>query len=91
LDYPGIGPEHSWLKDMGRVEVESATDQEALDAFALLSKLEGILPALEPAHALAQTMKLAPTMNADDIIIMNLCGRGDKDIYTVADRMGVRL
>ncbi len=91
LDYPGIGPEHSWLKDLGRIEVAVATDAEALDAFALCSKLEGILPALEPAHALAEVTKRAPAMRSDQIIIMNLCGRGDKDIYTVAEHMGVRL
>ena len=91
LDYPGIGPEHSWLKDVGRIEVTSATDQDALDAFALCSKLEGILPALEPCHALAQVQRSAPKMDKEDIIIMNLCGRGDKDIYTVASHMGVRL
>ncbi len=91
LDYPGIGPEHSWLKDMGRIEIESVTDQEALDAFALVSRLEGILPALEPAHAIAHLSKMAPTMSRDEIVIMNLCGRGDKDIYTVADAMGVKL
>ncbi|MEZ5858924.1 MAG: tryptophan synthase subunit beta [Geminicoccaceae bacterium] len=91
LDYPGIGPEHSWLKDLGRIEVAVATDAEALEAFALCSKLEGILPALEPCHALAEVEKRAPTMRPDQIIIMNLCGRGDKDIYTVAEHMGVRL
>jgi tryptophan synthase beta chain len=91
LDYPGIGPEHSWLKDMGRIEVAAATDREALDAFQLCSRLEGILPALEPCHALAQVTKLAPEMSRDELIIVNLCGRGDKDIYTVASAMGVRL
>ena len=91
LDYPGIGPEHSWLKDEGRIEVTSVTDTEALDAFALCSRLEGILPALEPSHALAQVTKSAPMMAKDDIVIMNLCGRGDKDIYTVASHMGVGL
>ncbi len=91
LDYPGIGPEHSWLKDVGRIEVEAVTDREALDAFQLCAALEGILPALEPAHALAQVIKLAPTLPRDNIIIMNLCGRGDKDIYTVAQHLGVKL
>jgi len=91
LDYPGIGPEHSWLKDAGRIEVQTATDQDALDAFALCSKLEGILPALEPCHALARTADLARSMSAEQIVIMNLCGRGDKDIYTVASAMGVSL
>ncbi|MCB2054186.1 MAG: tryptophan synthase subunit beta [Geminicoccaceae bacterium] len=91
LDYPGIGPEHSWLKDVGRIEVASATDEEALEAFGLCSRLEGILPALEPCHALAQVIRLAPEMGKDEIVIMNLCGRGDKDVATVADRMGVVL
>jgi tryptophan synthase beta chain len=91
LDYPGIGPEHSWLHEIGRVEYVSATDTEALDAFQLCTKTEGIIPALEPAHALAHVQKLAPTMSPEQIIIMNLCGRGDKDIFTVADALGVTL
>ena len=91
LDYPGIGPEHSWLKDVGRIEVATATDGEALAAFQLCAALEGILPALEPAHALAEVTKLAPTLPRDQIIIMNLCGRGDKDIFTVAQHLGVKL
>src|SRR3954470_19762771 len=91
LDYPGIGPEHSWLHDIGRVEYVSATDQEALAAFQLCTRTEGIIPALEPAHALAHVTKLAPTMGKDQIILMNLCGRGDKDIFTVAEHLGVRL
>jgi tryptophan synthase beta chain len=91
LDYPGIGPEHAWLHDMGRVEYVSATDQEALAAFQLCTRTEGIIPALEPAHALAHVTKLAPTMSTDQIIIMNLCGRGDKDIFAVADHLGVEL
>jgi tryptophan synthase beta chain len=91
LDYPGIGPEHSWLKDMGRIEVAAVTDREALAAFQSCAALEGILPALEPAHALAQVEKLAPTLGRDKLIIMNLCGRGDKDIYTVARHLGVEL
>ncbi|MDX6751254.1 tryptophan synthase subunit beta [Geminicoccaceae bacterium 1502E] len=91
LDYPGIGPEHSWLKDIGRMEVASATDREALDAFQLCSRLEGILPALEPSHALAHVTRLAPEMGRDKILIMNLCGRGDKDIFTVAKAMGVEI
>lgn len=91
LDYPGIGPEHSWLKDMGRIEVATATDKDALYAFALCAKLEGILPALEPSHALAEVVRRAPTLGKDRIIIMNLCGRGDKDIGTVAQHMGVTL
>src|SRR6202012_3791366 len=91
LDYPGIGPEHSWLHDIGRVEYVSATDQEALQAFELCTRTEGIIPALEPAHALAHVAKLAPTLPKDQIIVMNLCGRGDKDIFAVADHLGVRL
>jgi tryptophan synthase beta chain len=88
LDYPGVGPEHSWLKDMGRVTYLPATDAEALEAFQLCSKLEGIIPALEPAHALAQVVKLAPTKPRDHLMVMNMCGRGDKDIFTVADHLG---
>jgi tryptophan synthase beta chain len=91
LDYPGIGPEHSWLHDIKRVEYVSATDNEALDAFQLCTQTEGIIPALEPAHALAYVTKLAPTMDPDKIILMNLCGRGDKDIFTVAAHLGVKL
>jgi tryptophan synthase beta chain len=91
LDYPGIGPEHSWLHEIGRVEYVAATDEEALDAFQLCTRTEGIIPALEPAHALAHVTKLAPTMGADEIIVMNLCGRGDKDIFTVAEHLGVSL
>ena len=91
LDYPGIGPEHSWLKDIGRVEYDSITDLEALEAFQTLCRLEGIIPALEPSHAIAAVMKRAPTMPKDAIIVVNLCGRGDKDIFTVADALGVKL
>jgi tryptophan synthase beta chain len=91
LDYPGIGPEHAWLHDMKRVNYVSATDQEALDAFQLCAKQEGIIPALEPAHALAYTGKLAKQMSKDKIILMNMCGRGDKDIFAVAERLGVKL
>ncbi len=91
LDYPGIGPEHSWLHDIKRVEYVSATDKEALSAFQLCTRTEGIIPALEPAHALAYVSKLAPTLSADQIILMNLCGRGDKDIFAVADHLGVKL
>ncbi len=91
LDYPGIGPEHSWLKESGRVDYTSATDAEALDAFQLLCRLEGIIPALEPAHAIAAVAKVAPTMRPDQIIVVNLCGRGDKDIFTVADALGAGL
>ena len=88
LDYPGIGPEHAWLKDSGRVDYVSATDAEALDAFQLCSKLEGILPALEPAHALAFVKRLAPSLPKDHLLVMNLCGRGDKDVFTVAEALG---
>src|SRR5579884_3369242 len=91
LDYPGIGPEHSWLHDVGRVKYLSATDDEALAAFQLLSRLEGIIPALEPALAIAKVMELAPTMGKDQIILMNLCGRGDKDIFAVAQHLGVKI
>jgi tryptophan synthase beta chain len=88
LDYPGIGPEHSWLHDVGRVKYISATDQEALAAFQLLSKLEGIIPALEPAHAVAKVVELAPKLPKDHLMVVNLCGRGDKDIFTVAEHLG---
>ncbi len=88
LDYPGIGPEHSWLHDTGRVKYISATDREALDAFQLCSKLEGIIPALEPSHALAKVFELAPQKPRDHIMVMNMCGRGDKDIFTVAEHLG---
>jgi tryptophan synthase beta chain len=88
LDYPGIGPEHAWLRDIGRVEYTSVTDTEALDGFQLLCRTEGIIPALEPAHAIAAVAKLAPTMAKDAIILVNLCGRGDKDIFTVAEALG---
>jgi tryptophan synthase beta chain len=91
LDYPGIGPEHSWLKDMGRVEYVPIRDDEALAAFQLLTRTEGIIPALEPSHALAEVIKRAPTMDKDQIIVMNLCGRGDKDIFTVGKILGMGL
>jgi len=91
LDYPGVGPEHSWLHDIGRVEYVAATDDEALAAFQLCTRTEGIIPALEPAHALAHVAKIAPDMSKNDIILMNLCGRGDKDIFTVAEHLGVSL
>ena len=91
LDYPGIGPEHAWLKESGRVEYTSATDTEALDAFQLLCRTEGIIPALEPSHAIAAVAKVAPTMSKDAIILANLCGRGDKDIFTVAAALGVEM
>ncbi len=91
LDYPGIGPEHAWLNDLGRVKYVSVTDSEALDAFKLCCKLEGIIPALEPSHALAHVMKIAPTLPKDKLIVLNMCGRGDKDIFTVAERLDVSL
>tara|TARA_R110000824_G_scaffold118960_14_gene272157 strand:- start:289647 stop:290885 length:1239 start_codon:yes stop_codon:yes gene_type:complete len=91
LDYPGIGPEHAWLRDIGRVEYVSATDKEALEAFQLCSKLEGIIPALEPAHALAYVSKIAPDLPSDHLLVMNMCGRGDKDVFAVAEHLGVKL
>ena len=89
LDYPGVGPEHSWLKDLGRVKYVSADDKEALSAFRELTQVEGIMPALESAHALAYARKLAPTMSPDQDIVINLSGRGDKDILTVAAIDGI--
>ncbi|WP_339842896.1 tryptophan synthase subunit beta [uncultured Halopseudomonas sp.] len=89
LDYPGVGPEHSWLKDLGRVNYVNATDEEALTAFRELTRIEGIMPALESAHAVAYAMKLAATMRPDQTIVINLSGRGDKDIHTVADIDGI--
>jgi tryptophan synthase beta chain len=91
LDYPGIGPEHSWLHDQKRVQYVSATDQEALAAFQLCSRMEGIIPALEPSHALAYVAKIAGGLPKDHLICMNLCGRGDKDIFTVADALGMKI
>src|SRR5713101_3405823 len=91
LDYPGIGPEHAWLNDLGRVEYVAITDAEALEAFQLCSRQEGIIPALEPAHALAHVAKIAPTLPRDHLMVMNMCGRGDKDIFAVADHLGVKL
>ncbi|MDG3440281.1 tryptophan synthase subunit beta [Nitrospirillum amazonense] len=91
LDYPGIGPEHSWLHDVGRVTYVSATDTEALGAFQRLSKVEGIIPALESAHALAEVIRRAPTLPKDHLMVVNLSGRGDKDIFTVARELGVSL
>ena len=90
LDYPGIGPEHAWLNDVGRVTFLSATDDEALNAFALLSKLEGIIPALEPAHAIARVLDLAPKKPKDHLMVVNLSGRGDKDLATVATHLKSR-
>jgi len=91
LDYPGVGPEHAWLKEQGRVEYVAVTDEEALAAFTLCTRSEGIIPALEPAHALAHVAKVAPALGKDAIVLMNLCGRGDKDIFTVANALGVAL
>jgi tryptophan synthase beta chain len=91
LDYPGIGPEHSWLSDLGRVKYLSATDAEALNAFQLCCKLEGIIPALEPAHALAKVLELAPSKPVDHLMVMNMCGRGDKDIFAVAEHLGTAI
>ncbi|MEM6681213.1 MAG: tryptophan synthase subunit beta [Pseudomonadota bacterium] len=91
LDYPGIGPEHAWLHSIGRVNYVSVTDKEAVDAFQTLARLEGILPALEPAHAIAHVLKIAPTLPREHIMVMNLCGRGDKDIFTIADALGVSI
>ena len=91
LDYPGIGPEHAWLSDVGRVDYVSVTDAEALDAFQLCSRLEGIIPALEPSHALAHVLKIAPDLPSDHLLVMNMCGRGDKDVFSVADALDVTL
>ena len=91
LDYPGIGPEHAWLHDQGRVHYVSATDDEALEAFKVCSQLEGILPALEPAHALAHVMRFCPDLPKDHLVVMNMCGRGDKDVFSVAKYLGVEL
>jgi tryptophan synthase beta chain len=91
LDYPGVGPEHAWLKETGRVTYVPATDREALDALQVCTRLEGIIPALEPAHALAYVLKLAPTLPRDSILAMNLCGRGDKDLFTVAKALGMQI
>ena len=90
LDYPGIGPEHSWLKEKGRVEYVSATDDEAVEAFQLLCKLEGIIPALESSHAVAHVTKLAPTLPKDNLLVVNLSGRGDKDVPQIAERLGMK-
>jgi tryptophan synthase beta chain len=91
LDYPGVGPEHSWLKDSGRANYVSITDDEAMEAFHTLTRIEGIIPALESSHAVAYAMKLAPTMSKDQKILVNLSGRGDKDINTIARREGITL
>ena len=91
LDYPGIGPEHSWLKKIGRVNYVNATDKEALEAFQLCSKLEGIIPALEPSHALAYLIRMGKKLKKNDLIIMNMCGRGDKDIFSVSKKLNFNL
>ncbi len=91
LDYPGIGPEHAWLHDIGRAEYVSVTDKEALEAFQICTAKEGIIPALEPAHALAHVAKIAPALPKNHLMVMNLCGRGDKDVFSVAEHLGVSL
>jgi tryptophan synthase beta chain len=91
LDYPGIGPEHAWLKDIGRVQYVAITDQEALEAFKVCTRLEGIIPALEPSHAIAHLIKIAPEMSRDKLIIVNLCGRGDKDIFAIAEHLNMAI
>jgi tryptophan synthase beta chain len=91
LDYPGVGPEHAWLKDSGRAQYVSATDAEALEAFHTLTRMEGIMPALESSHALAHAMKIAPGMGQDRVLLVNLSGRGDKDMHTVAKASGMTL
>ena len=91
LDYPGVGPEHAWLKSNGRVTYVAITDKEALDALLFCTRMEGIIPALEPSHALAQVMKIAPKLPKDHLLVMNLCGRGDKDLFTVAKALGMKI
>jgi tryptophan synthase beta chain len=91
LDYPGVGPEHAWLKDSRRAEYVAVTDEDALKAFHELCRSEGIIPALESAHAVAHAMKIAPSMRKDAIVLVNLSGRGDKDMHTVASRMGMQI
>src|SRR5262249_17652446 len=91
LDYPGIGPEHAYLNDVGRIAFHAITDREALEAFQLCSRLEGIIPALEPSHALAEVAKLAPKLPRDHLMVVNLSGRGDKDVFAVAHHLGVKL
>jgi tryptophan synthase beta chain len=90
LDYPGVGPEHAWLKDSGRAEYATITDAEALQAFHDLCRFEGIIPALESSHALAHAAKLAPTLGKDKVLLVNLSGRGDKDMHTVAEASGIK-
>ncbi|MGH8702996.1 MAG: pyridoxal-phosphate dependent enzyme, partial [Burkholderiales bacterium] len=91
LDYPGVGPEHAWLKESGRAEYVAITDEEALQAFHDLCRLEGIIPALESAHALAYASKIAPRMRRDEILLVNLSGRGDKDMQSVAEKSGIKI
>ena len=91
LDYPGVGPEHAWLKDSSRAEYVTVTDDEALQAFHDLCRIEGIIPALESSHALAYAARLAPTMSKDKALLVNLSGRGDKDMHTVAEKSGIKL
>jgi tryptophan synthase beta chain len=91
LDYPGVGPEHAWLKDSGRASYVAVTDKQALEAFQLCTRIEGIIPALEPAHALAFVGMLAPSLSPDNLLVMNLCGRGDKDIFSVAEHLGMTI
>ena len=91
LDYPGVGPEHSWLRDSGRVDYVPIMDDEAMEAFQLTTRTEGIIPALESSHAIAHAMKIAPKMGKDEIIVVNLSGRGDKDVHTVAKMMGMEI
>jgi tryptophan synthase beta chain len=91
LDYPGVGPEHAWLKDSGRVRYVAVSDEEAMEAFEVCARTEGIIPALEPAHALAHVGRIAPKMGADELIVMNLCGRGDKDVFTAAEALEIEL
>ena len=91
MDYPGIGPEHSFLFEEKRVEYVSITDEDAIKAFKYCSKIEGIIPALEPSHALAYLMKIAPKMDKENLVVMNMCGRGDKDIYTIAEKLNVKI
>ena len=91
LDYPGVGPEHAWLKDSGRANYVAVTDDEALQAFHRLTRTEGIIPALESSHAIAQAMKMAPQMDKGQTLLVNLSGRGDKDMHTVAAREGLKL
>ncbi|TIV07652.1 MAG: tryptophan synthase subunit beta, partial [Mesorhizobium sp.] len=91
LDYPGVGPEHSWLRDSGRVQYEPILDDEALEAFQITTRVEGIIPALESAHAIAHAMKIVPKMDKNQLVIVNLSGRGDKDVHTVANMLGMEI